>query len=140
MTATATMTIESSTDYAAIEGLLREPRALRRMGADREFQVGPRPGLQYVLVREKGYPVAVFLILAGIEVHFCFSPRVWGKTLEIAREFLEWAWENLDTPLLVGPIPTHNRLARKLALSAGFSEYPCKDKENLIYTMIERPA
>jgi len=136
------MTFTRSTDYAAIHALLTEPRVWRRMRGDvgppRMLDVGPREGLEYVLATEHGKPVAVFVILQGIEVHFAFSPGAWGSTLETSKAFLDWAWKHLDTPVLVGPIPKHNRLALSLARRCGFTEHCIKD--GLVYTVLERAA
>ena len=135
------MTFARSTDYDAIRALLCEPACWRRMhgGEVHAINVGPHKGLEYVLATIMGKPVAVFLILSGVEVHFCFTPSVWGSTLEISKAFLDWAWSNLDTPLLVGPIPARNRLALNLAKRAGFRESHYTDRDDVIYTYIQRP-
>lgn len=104
------------------------------------LDVGAREGCEYVLGKQNGEPVAVFVILEGIEVHFCFAPEVWGRTLELAKEFLQWAWANLDTPVLIGPVPARNRLALRLAKQAGFKESHYTDTDELIYLYVERPA
>ncbi len=118
--------IERSTDYAAVRKLLTEPRTWRRiMGGgtvDPHFAVEPREGLEFITARETGSLLAVFLIERGREVHFAFAPSAWGRTLPIARAFLEWVWANTEYTRLVGPVPRYNRLALRLARAAGFEE------------------
>jgi hypothetical protein len=135
------MTFTRSTDYAAIKALLSEPRCWRRMhgGPVQAIEVGPREGTEYVTATENGKLVGVFVILHGIEVHFCFIPAAWGSTLEISKAFLDWAWANLDTPVLIGPIPARNRLALRLAKLAGFCISNYTDRADLIYSYIRRP-
>lgn len=136
------MTFERSIDYATIRAIFERPECWRRMtGSEalQQFTVGPRAGYEYILVKEEGNPVAVFLVLENTEVHFVFIPEVWGRTLEIAKGFLDWAWIHIDTPVLIGPIRKGNRLALKLAKRAGFVEYP-HDEGDLIFTVLQRPA
>ena len=136
------MTIERSTDYAAIRKLLTDPRSYRRMTTEplESFVLKPRSEVEIVAVKEAEELLAVFLIIQGIELHFCYSPAVWGRTLAIAKAFLEWAWANLTTNLLVGPIPERNRLALKLAKRAGFQEHPGQDGDGITYSPLQRPA
>lgn len=136
------MTFSRSTDYSAIRELLMDPRAQRRMTGEavRFVGVGPGADLEYVTATEGSKLVAVFVVLKEIEVHFCFSPESWGRTIEISKEFLKWAWENLNSSVLIGPVPTRNRLALKLAKRAGFKESHYSDRDDLTYVYCERPA
>jgi hypothetical protein len=88
------------------------------------FQAIPREGLEYIVASEGGKPVAVFLLVTigdGAECHFCFSPHAWGDSERIARAFIEWVWVNYTNySRLLGPVPSHNRLCRRLALAVGF--------------------
>lgn len=94
------------------------------------FEVGPRVGIEYILAKEDSEPVAVFLLVTGLwplapaEVHFCFVPAAWGRTRPIAIAFLEWVWKNTAHTRLLGPVPAHNRLARRLAIACGFEPGP----------------
>lgn len=134
------MTFTRSTDYRAIHELLSQPECLRRMtGLPMPESVGPQPGTDYVLVEQEKKNVAVFVILNGLELHFCFCKEVWGRTLEIAQAFLEWAWKNYDTSVFIGPVPKRNRLAVKLAKRCGFKESHYTDRDELVYLYCERP-
>ena len=70
---------------------------------------------------------AVFLLFPSdaktAEVHFMFVPTAWGRTKSTAREFIRWVWENTSLERLLGPVPSHNRLALQLAQSVGFTKY-----------------
>lgn len=88
------------------------------------LDVGPREGIEYILATDGG-AIAVFLLAsrgADTEVHFCFSPEVWGHTKPIAIAFLEWVWANTSHVRLLGPVPSHNRLALRLAMACGFTD------------------
>jgi hypothetical protein len=118
---------ERSTDYGAIRKLLIEPRCYSRMTgnghASADLDVGPRAGIEYILARECGEPIAVFLLATRggeTEVHFCFAPEAWGRTKPIAIAFIDWVWANTIHTRLVGPVPSHNRLALRLAMACGF--------------------
>jgi len=136
------LNFERTTDYPAVRALLTEPRCWRRMTGDvgpRSFEVGPRPDTEYVVAKRDAAVLAAFVILDGMEVHFCFHPDAWGHTLPIAKAFLAWWWENTREKVLVGPIPRHNRLALALAKKAGFREYREGPEGALIYTFLQRP-
>jgi hypothetical protein len=137
-------TFERSTDYPLIESILREPRCLRRMNRHDcipIFEVGPREGMEYVLVRGAlNVPLAIFLVINGLEIHFCFAPFSWGRTQGIAEAFLKWYWAAHKSEILVGPVPRHNRLALRLAKKVGFQESSMSDDGDLIYTFLKRPV
>ena len=121
------MTFSRTTDYPLIRHILTQPQCWRRMVNDAapepaSLPIEARPDLQYILAEEWQYPAALFLLRdCGTfgEVHFCFLPHAWGRSEAIAREFLAWVWANTDFKRLVGPVPSYNRLALKLAKQAG---------------------
>jgi RimJ/RimL family protein N-acetyltransferase len=120
------VTFKLSDDYALIRSILCEPRAWRRMVDD---DAPPAFGaihrcarVEYVIARDGGAAVAVFLIVDGNEIHFCFTPASWGKTEAIACGFLAWVWTHLPATCLYGPVPSYNRLALRLAKKVGFLE------------------
>lgn len=89
--------------------------------AREDFRPDPALPIEYIVAREEGAPVGLFL-LSGAEVHFCLLPATWGGTERIARGFLAWAWRNTRHLRLVGKVPEYNALARKLAQAVGFVE------------------
>lgn len=102
------------------------------------FEVGPLPGFEFVLATEDAKALAVFVVVDGDEVHFCFSPDAWGHTRAIAAGFLHWFWANYpNATRLLGPVPRHNRLALKLAKAVGFHE--CAETPELILLEIRKP-
>lgn len=124
------MTFSRTTDMRAVRELLTEARSWRRMTDDaapspESFQPAPRDRLVYVLCHRGAQVVALFVLVSNFheaEVHFCFSPEVWGRTKEIGRAFLDWVWRETSLNRLVAPCPAHNRLALKLAKACGFTE------------------
>jgi hypothetical protein len=109
--------------------------ARRAPGAS--FEVGPREGIEYVLAFDQETPAAVFLIVGGTEIHFCFVPAFWGRSEPIARGFIAWLWENSSARLYKGPVPVHNRLALQLAKRVGFTEQA--PGENIVMLEIRKP-
>lgn len=151
------MELQTTRDTELIKAMLVEPHCWRRMVNDsapmREaFDIPERPDIRYVTANEAGNPVALFLLCSRpcpvtAEVHLCMHPAVWGRSRTIFREFLAWTWGHTGLMRLIGPVPSYNRLARKLAESVGFREYhrayECGIKHNrafdLIYMELERP-
>lgn len=128
------MTFERSTAYSEIHELLTNPRVVRRITATgvlpEPFAVGALAGIEYVVARDRGGLIAAVFVLgselnqqARGEVHFCFSPAKWGVSEAIAREFLAWFWASYPNRIrLIGPVPSYNQLALRLAKAVGFIE------------------
>lgn len=133
------MTFSFSTDYALIRSILVNERAYRRIVNDaapaaRDLRVGPVAGLRYVIARDDlNTPAALFLLASAgydpgvAECHFTFVPAFggWRATL-IAREFLQWVWRETSLVTLVGPVPSYNPAAERLARAVGFRETEVK--------------
>lgn len=123
------LSFERSRDYAAILEILEDPRAWRRAtGLD------VRPDLSesalnrcnFILSRDPdGAALGVFLLIPrdeAAEAHCAFSPRAWGRTWAIVQAFIAWVWTTTEFTRVLGPVPAHNRLARKMLQRAGWSE------------------
>ena len=153
----AALTIERSVDYVAIRKLLTDSRAYEKMRSDDSPMLCDFPEelpgtLEYVLASDESGPAAVFLLdwqdFERAEIHFCFHPRAWGETIEIAKQFVDWLWEKTPMRSAVGPVPGYNSLALYLAEKVGFQEFARKPEAvrkngklyDLILTKIERPA
>lgn len=153
------LTFERSTDYPLIRAILTEPQLFRRMRNDKapereRFDVGPREGLIYIIARDRGAPVAVFILATSeyppgfAEVHFAIRQSHWGFSADVARQFIRWVWGEFPIYTLVGNVPTYNPLARRLAESVGFRQFatlPNAGTRNnvsfsLMALILERPA
>ena len=131
-----TTTFKRSDDYALIRELLidagmRPPAAL---------EVGPTPRIDYIVAREGSAAVALFLLVDGVEVHFCFRRRVWGRSDPIARAFLAWVWASTPATRLVGPVPIEKRLVLRLARLVGFTEFAAGSNPELVLLEIRKPC
>lgn len=125
------MTFEVTHDYALVARMLSDLRCYRRYAND----TAPSPdsveafvsksSAGYILASEDGRPCAVFVFRweKRPEIHFCFAPEVWGRTLPIAKGFMAWLWASTKLKRVVGPVPAYNRLALRLAKAAGFQPY-----------------
>lgn len=127
------MTFCQTDDLDLVKRLLTEGRCWRRMVDDsapmpEAFTPQQREGLTYVLARDKGRLLGLFVLVACeqvAEVHFCLTPDAWGRrtTVKVGRAFVEWVWEHTGLTWLLGPVPAHNRLALTLAKACGFSDF-----------------
>lgn len=128
------MTFERTEDMRLVREILTEPSCWRRMvddlapGVD-EFDPRPRSELEYIVARENGGAIALFVLVdieSAVEVHFCFRPKARLAIVRAGRAFVEWVWAETDIVRLIGPVPGHNGLALRLAKACGFTEI---DKE-----------
>jgi len=116
-----------------------------------DLQVEISPSDLWILVWAADTPVALFLLCprgdGAAEVHVCVAPSHWGRTERIVLGFLAWVWTATNLRTLVGPVPSYNRLALKLALATGFQKRDLlaghgirRGKPfDLIVTAVERP-
>ncbi len=124
-------TYELTADLQLARSLLVNKQCYRRMANDsapppEDLTVLHDETIRYVVAQEEDYNVGLFLLksLGGYhEVHFCIAPAAWGCSVEIGQGFLEWVWKNTDLHFLLGPVPSYNRLALKLAKRCGFQEF-----------------
>ncbi len=132
------MEYRKTTDTRLVQGFLTDPKLWRRMVNDsapkvEDFTVKSNPDTVYVVGVEHGaIAKALFLLCKSTygpntaEVHFAIIPDVWGRTLEIAAGFLSWVWKTTGLKRLIGPIPSYNRLCKKLAEAVGFRQFGIK--------------
>lgn len=135
-------TFRRSNDYALIREILTDPRCLRRMspGFAGSLAIEFSPRIEYILADQGGAIAAVFLIVDGFEIHFCFRPRMRGKTEPVARAFLAWVWASTPATRLVGLVPKHNRLALRLARAVGFTEFAAGSNAEHVQLEIRKPC
>lgn len=133
------MTFSRTENLDLIRFMLTDPKAYRRMANDsapapEDLPVRTIPGIDYILAEAENVPLALFLVDyrktgPGIaEVHFCYSPDVWGRALFVAIGFVEWVWANTSFHSLIGEIPSYNPLARALAVAVGFRDAGLAEK------------
>jgi len=84
-------------------------------------------GIFYVTATRDGEYKGLFMLhpINGVtlEVHTCLLPSARGAAYVYAKRLLSWVWENTAAMRVVTQVPANNRLARKLALAAGMTEY-----------------
>lgn len=144
------MTFERTNDMGEVKRILSEGRCWRRMVDDsaplpEAFTPRQRDGLTYVLARDRGRLLGLFVLVAqetAAEVHFCLLPEAWGRstTVKTGRAFVEWVWENTPLTWLLGPVPSHNRLALRLAKACGFTDFMvqrgCVSKGGKVFDLV----
>lgn len=145
-----------SEDYPLLTWILTNPRAYARMRHDalpppEGFQVEPIAGARWVIGWVGDLPVAAVMMIRKkqrVQIHFCITPRGWGKAYEIGQRFLGWCWRlHHGLKELVAAVPSHNRLALRMAQQAGFGhvgvdpEFGTKDGKpwDLHWFLMKRP-
>lgn len=123
------MHFTTSTDYDLITWILTNPKCYAAMPPDdappaREFRVGPMEGVRWVIGWVGAVPICTVMLVRKhkkAHMHFCITPRAWGKANEIAERFLGWLWK-ADKQLreLIALVPSYNRMAIRMANRAGF--------------------
>ncbi len=92
------------------------------------FQPELKPGVECVIASDARGPLALFLLArreadpSTAEVHFSALPVTWGRSTSLVASFLGWVWENMPLDILIGKIPSYNRLTLRLAKEVGFEE------------------
>lgn len=66
------------------------------------------------------------------EVHTCLLPHAWGETArQCTREGTRWMFDNTPCRRIITNVPQYNRLALKLALESGMSQFGVNPKSFL---------
>ena len=126
------MNFEVTRDMEELKAILTIRPCYIKMGNDstpkrEDFKIENPDRFTAVIAKGPDGNEAAFLIFPKgdkqAEIHFTFVPTAWGQTKAIARGFLKWVWENTEFDRLLGPLPSHNRLALQLAQSVGFTQY-----------------
>ncbi len=127
------MTFERTTDLELIRSILTHPMSYRRIVNDAAppiwaFQPELKPGVECVIASDARGPLALFLLCKwqtdprAAEVHFSALPLTWGRSSAVVSAFLAWVWENTPLDILIGKLPSYNRLALRLAKEVGFEK------------------
>ena len=61
--------------------------------------------------------------MVTFEVHTCLLPNARGKTVEIARDAIAYAWGHTEARRLITSVPAFNPLALRLAKKAGMTVF-----------------
>lgn len=127
------MTFERTHDREVVRAVMAHPRIYPHIADDgcppaTEFEPLEHPGVWYVLVRDEGRPLGLFVFVPQNsvcwEVHTCLLPWAWGRPAAIAAaEMARWIWEHTPCRRIVTSVAAYNRLALRFAERAGMTEY-----------------
>jgi hypothetical protein len=127
------MTFERTTDWALVREILTDPAVYPHISDDgsparEDFQVVEHPSFLYVLVKDAGAVLGLWLFVpqsvACYEVHTCLLPRARGdRAKEAARQMADWLWANTPCQKLITSVPAYNRLALHFAKRAGMTQF-----------------
>lgn len=135
------LTFERTRDFDLVRKIMTHPRVYPHITDDgcppvEEFHPAEDRGLWYILVRNAGEPVGLWLFVPQNavcwEVHTCLLPVAWGETgKEAAKRMAEWIWQYTTCRRIVTNVPECNRLALRFAKAAGMVEYGRNEKSFL---------
>lgn len=139
----ANFAFERSTDWGLITAIMTHPRVWPHIaddfsGSPEDFTPCEHPSFWYVVVREGGPALGLFLLQPhnGVhwEVHTCLLPAGWKRgSREIAREAIAWLWrEAPQLQRLTTKVPQNNSLALCFAKAAGMVEYGTEPSSILV--------
>jgi RimJ/RimL family protein N-acetyltransferase len=127
------LTFERTRDYATIREVLTSRGVYRHITDDfappqNEFQPNEDPRILYILARDAGELLGVFMLLpqggVSYEVHVAMLPSAWGaRAQRAAREVFPWLFARTGIQRFVAAIPATNRLAIAMAKQAGFTQW-----------------
>lgn len=117
-------------DLQLVQEILTNRRAYAQIRHDalpppEEFRVEPIAGARWVIGWVGELPIAAVMMIRKkqrVQIHFCMTPKAWGKAYEIGQRFLGWYWRlHKGLREIVAAVPGHNRLALRMAQQAGFA-------------------
>lgn len=128
------MIFTQTRDFDLVHQIVTHPKLYPWLSDDfspsaEEYSPVDHASVRYVLVHDdRGLLCGLFMFVSHSpvlwEVHTCLLPSSWGDTArQAAREVAEWVWHNSGCQRIVTQVPEYNRLARRLALAAGMTEY-----------------
>jgi RimJ/RimL family protein N-acetyltransferase len=117
------MTVDRTMDHALIEKIVKHPRVWQHIWPGtvppaESISVHPGEAIRCLIVKDDGDPIGI-VAFDGEEVHACFLPHGWGKSLEGLKLAFVWFWEHTALCRITASIPMRNRLAVQLAKRAG---------------------
>lgn len=83
----------------------------------------------YLCVREESSSevLGVFIFVpqnyVTLEVHTCLLRSLWGRSRDAARQAAQWIFAHTQCARIVTTVPADNRLARRLALASGMTQF-----------------
>jgi RimJ/RimL family protein N-acetyltransferase len=135
------MRFERTHDMELVRGVMRHPKIYPHLTDDgcppaEEFEPMDHPAVWYVRVLDGDEFLGLWVFAPENavcwRVHTCLLPAAWGKRArEAAVQMAAWIWENTPCRRLVTTVPSHNRLALKLAEAAGMRRYGLNEKSYL---------
>lgn len=126
------ITVERTFDFELVKSYITHPRVYEHVSDDScppasEFQPCESGMVIYALVRFDGEPAGVFMLVTEnavtLQVHTCLGPNAWGKSVEAAKAAAEWVFSTTKFLRLNTQVPVCNKLAERLALKAGMTQY-----------------
>lgn len=136
-----TVSIERSTDYAALTSIARHPAIYGSMADDYspapdDYHVPNGEHLIYLLAQLDGVPRGFWLFAPQnhvcFEVHTVLNPQLFGtRALDAAKMAENWIWSNTTCRRMFTNVPVTNRLALRFAKAAGMVEFGINENSYL---------
>jgi hypothetical protein len=126
-------TFERTTDWPLIKAISTQGFVWARIkddfaGNPENWEPSEDPSIGYVLVKEDGEVLGLWICAAESPVHYVVHTRLlpiaYGeRSRRAARAFLDWLWTNGKCQRLTMNICVTNRIAIRMAKELGFEEF-----------------
>lgn len=126
------MRVARLTDYDVIQATIAHPAIYGKLADDlavlaEEFTPVQSDALIYLGVYWADEFLGLFVFAPTnsvcYDVHTCLLPAAWGKAIEAGRLACQWMWRHTACRRIVTTVPVDNRLALRLALRCGFTQF-----------------
>lgn len=124
---------EPTTDLERVRQILTEPRCWAQMANDHSvdpqaIQVPEGPQHLYLLAKHAGCTMGLVMLskrsLICCEMHTSMLPWAWGDLVyRAAIGILPWIWENTEYLRVISYVAERNRLALRVAKTAGLDQW-----------------
>lgn len=135
------LTFERTEDWELIRKIALHPKIWPLISDDLSpepevWQPVQRPDIWYVLAREHGKPIGLFVFSPENSVcwqsHIAMLPEAWGATARAAfTAVFPWLWERTPCQRIIGSVPVSNSLAILFAIQCGMLKFGMNPKSTL---------
>jgi hypothetical protein len=137
------LSFETTFDYDLVRRILTEPSIYEGIRDDtapepEQFQPEKNPRLHYILVRDSGEILGLFVCvlhnLVCWEAHTCLLPHCRGRrALEVYREGMRWLKAHTSCRKVIGSIQPENKAALWISLRSGLTKFGINTKSILVH-------
>lgn len=109
---------------AAVARVFNHPKVYGWVSDDNSIAPYVPDPSHFFLMNKEGTGAVRLDPLTGIAcmVHVAALPELWGKTVEFAKEAIDWAFSNTGYSKIISLAPEHNHMAIRFGTRCGFKK------------------